>query len=86
MKWFVYVLQCSDGSYYTGVTTDLNRRLKEHNSSNRGAKYTRTRRPVEIIYSLEYEDKSSAQKFEYRFKQLTRKQKEEVINKVKILD
>ena len=86
MKWFVYVLQCSDDSYYTGVTTDLNRRLKEHNSSNRGAKYTRTRRPVEIIYSLEYEDRSSAQKFEYRFKQLTRKQKEEIINKVKILD
>jgi putative endonuclease len=86
MKWFLYVLQCSDGSYYTGVTTDLNRRLKEHNTSKRGAKYTKTRRPVEIIYSLEYEDRSSAQKFEHRFKQLTRKQKEEVINKVKILD
>jgi len=86
MKWFLYVLQCSDGTYYTGVTTDMKRRLKEHNTSNRGAKYTKARRPVKIIYSLEYEDRSSAQKFEYRFKQLTRKQKEEVINKVKILD
>ena len=85
MKWFLYVLQCSDGSYYTGVTTDLNRRIEEHNTSKRGAKYTKTRRPVRMVYSLEYEDRSSAQKFEYKFKQLTRKQKEEVINKVKIL-
>ena len=64
----------------------MKRRLKEHNTSNRGAKYTKARRPVKIIYSLEYEDRSSAQKFEYKFKQLTRKQKEEVFNKVKILD
>ena len=86
MKWFLYVLQCSDDSYYTGVTTDLNRRLKEHNTSNRGAKYTRARRPVKLIYFSEHKDRSSAQKSEYMFKQMTRKQKEEIINKVKILD
>jgi len=86
MKWFLYVLQCSDNTYYTGVTTDIKRRVHEHNTSKRGAKYTKTRRPVKIVYLSEYESRSSAQKSEYRFKQLTRKQKEEVINKVKILD
>ena len=86
MKWFLYVLQCSDGTYYTGVTTNVDRRTKEHNSSKRGAKYTRSRRPTKVIYMTEYNNRSSAQKSEYLFKQLTRKQKEEVINKVKILD
>ena len=86
MKWLLYVLQCSDGTYYTGVTTNVDRRTKEHNSSKRGAKYTRSRRPTKVIYMTEYNNRSSAQKSEYLFKQLTRKQKEEVINKVKILD
>ena len=80
MKWFLYILQCSDGTYYTGVTTDMKRRLHEHNNSNRGAKYTKTRRPVKLIYFSEYESRSSAQKAEYKFKQLTRKQKESIIN------
>tara|TARA_R110000796_G_scaffold99266_1_gene207296 strand:- start:6 stop:257 length:252 start_codon:yes stop_codon:yes gene_type:complete len=80
MKWFLYVLQCADGSYYTGVTTDAERRVNEHNTSKRGAKYTKTRRPVVIIYLSEYESRSSAQKAEYKFKQLTRKQKEEIVN------
>ena len=86
MKWYLYVLQCADNTYYTGTTTDTKRRLEEHNSSSRGAKYTKARRPVKLIYFSEHEDRSSAQKSEYRFKQLTRKQKEEIINKVKILD
>ena len=86
MKWFLYVLQCSDGTYYTGVTTNVDRRAKEHNNSKRGAKYTRSRRPTKVVYMTEYNNRSSAQKSEYLFKQLTRKQKEEVINKVKILD
>jgi putative endonuclease len=80
MKWFLYILQCSDGTYYTGVTTDMRRRLHEHNNSNRGAKYTRTRRPVKLIYFSEHENRSSAQKAEYRFKKLTRTQKKGVIN------
>ena len=78
--WYLYILQCSDGTYYTGVTTNMKRRLHEHNNSNRGAKYTRTRRPVEIVYLSEYDNRSSAQKAEYKFKQLTRKQKEAIIN------
>ena len=80
MKWFLYILQCADGTYYTGVTKDLSRRLDEHNSSNKGAKYTRTRRPVEIVFYSEYENRSQAQKAEHKFKKMTRKQKEAVIN------
>ena len=79
-KWHVYILLCSDGSYYAGVTTDINRRLNEHNCSPKGAKYTKTRRPVKVVYTEVFSDRSSAQKAEYRFKQLTRKQKEKVIN------
>ena len=77
--WFVYVLQCSDGTYYTGVTTDVDRRLDEHNCTSKGAKYTKTRRPVEVVYWKTFKDRSSAQKAEYKFKQLTREQKEEII-------
>ena len=80
MKWYLYVLQCSDGTYYTGVTTDIDRRVNEHNTSNRGAKYTKSRRPTRVVYFLEYDDRSSAQKAEYNFKRLTRKQKKETID------
>ena len=78
-KWFLYVLLCADGSYYTGVTTDTSRRLYEHNHSQRGAKYTRRRRPVNLIYSVSCANRSEAQKAEYKFKKLNRKQKEAVI-------
>ena len=79
-NWHLYVLLCSDGSYYTGITTDIKRRLEEHNTSAKGAKYTKARRPVKVIYTEIFSNRSSAQKAEYRFKQLTRKQKEKVIN------
>ena len=79
MKWFLYVLKCNDGTLYTGGTTNIQRRLKEHNTSARGAKYTKTRRPVNIVYWKPYKDQSSAQKAEYEFKQLTREQKEKII-------
>ena len=79
MNWFLYVLKCNDGTLYTGVTTDIDRRLDEHNASSKGAKYTRTRRPVELVYWMNYEDRSSAQKAEHKFKRLTRKQKEKII-------
>ena len=79
-KWFLYILQCSDGTYYTGITTNIARRLNEHNTSSRGAKYTKTRRPVEVVCWKPFKDRSSAQKAEYKFKQLTREQKEEIIN------
>jgi len=74
--WYMYVVECADGTYYTGITTDLARRVKEHNESKRGAKYTRSRRPVNLIFSDNYYDRSTASKAEYRFKSLTRRQKE----------
>jgi putative endonuclease len=69
------MLKCSDESLYTGITTDLIRRVDEHNNSPKAAKYTRIRRPVELIYYENCEDKSSASKREYEIKQLTRIQK-----------
>jgi putative endonuclease len=75
MKWHVYMLKCSDDTMYTGITTDISRRVEEHNSSLKGAKYTRTRRPAELIYSEQHEDKSSASKREHQIKQLSRIQK-----------
>ena len=77
--WYLYVVRCSDSTLYTGVTTDLKRRLNEHNTSNRGAKYTKTRRPVKLVYYELYQSRSNAQKAEYDFKKLTREQKEKKI-------
>ena len=79
MNWFLYVLKCNDGTLYTGVTTNIDRRLNEHNTSKKGAKYTKTRRPVSLVYWLKFQDRSTAQKAEYRFKQLTREEKEKLI-------
>ena len=82
-SWFVYVVQCSDNTLYTGVTTDVNRRVHEHNTSSRGAKYTKSRRPVKLTYSINFENRSLAQRAESRFKKLTRRQKEEVVKGIK---
>lgn len=78
--WFVYVVRCSDDSLYTGITTNINRRIEEHNTSNKGAKYTRTRRPVKLEYKEIYVDRSTASKREYAIKKLTRKQKLNLIS------
>lgn len=73
--YFVYILQCADNSLYTGITTDLERRIKEHNDSKLGAKYTKIRRPVKLVYSKEFVDRSEASKEESRIKKLSRQQK-----------
>ncbi len=73
--WFVYIVECSDKSLYTGITVDLDRRVLEHNTSNKGAKYTRPRRPVQLVYSETYEDRSSASKRESAIKKLSRSDK-----------
>ncbi len=78
--WVVYILECKDNSYYTGITNDLNSRLAKHNEG-KGAKYTRGRRPVTLIKSWEFPSKSEALKEEYRIKKLTRKQKNALITK-----
>lgn len=80
IMWFVYMIECSDNTIYTGVTTDIERRLSEHNHSNKGAKYTRTRRPVKLLKTFEFETRQMACKEEYRIKQLTKKEKLKLIN------
>lgn len=72
--WYVYIVECSDGSLYTGITTDVNKRIGTHNKG-KGAKYTKTRLPVVLRASFDGFDKSTAAKEEYRIKQLTRKDK-----------
>lgn len=79
--YFVYILQCCDETFYTGITTDLARRVKEHNNSKKGAKYTKIRRPVKLIYSQQFSDRSLASIEEARIKKLTRSQKIDLLNK-----
>ena len=74
-EWYVYILKCADNSLYTGITVDKERRILEHNKSNKGAKYTRSRRPVTLVYFETYENRSSASKRESEIKKLTRSQK-----------
>ena len=72
--WYFYVLSCKDKTLYTGVTTDVDRRIKEHNAK-KGAKYTRSRTPVMLFYFREMKDRSKAQKLESAFKKLSRSKK-----------
>lgn len=73
-NWVVYMLECSDGTIYTGITNNLEKRLKAHNNK-KGAKYTKTRCPVKLLKSFPVESKSAALKLEYKIKQLPRKEK-----------
>ena len=79
-SWFVYIVQCSDGTLYTGVTTDIDRRVLEHNSNNKGAKYTMFRRPVKLLWYTKYSSRSEAQAAEYKLKKLSRKKKLEIVD------
>ena len=79
--YYCYIVQCKDKSFYTGVTTDLKRRVEEHNNSTLGAKYTKGRRPVKLVYSTRRKDKSRAQIEECRIKKLTRAEKIKLIRK-----
>lgn len=76
MPWHTYILICADGTYYTGITTDLKRRIEEHNTSPRGSKYTAARRPTIVIYHEAYETRSLASKREHQIKQMSRGEKE----------
>jgi len=80
----LYILQCADKTLYTGITVDLERRIKEHNDSKLGAKYTRARRPVKLVYSKKFRNRSSASKAESRIKSLSRKKKLELIKNKKL--
>lgn len=78
-KNYTYMVRCRDGSLYTGWTNDLEKRIQAHNQGM-GAKYTKTRRPVELVYYEEYESKIQAMKREYEIKQLPKKKKEEMVS------
>ena len=78
--WTVYILRCADGSLYTGIAKDVVRRVEEHNSNRLlAARYTRSRRPVVLVYQEKAATRSSACKREYRIKQMTRSDKEALI-------
>ena len=80
MQWYVYVLLCADFSFYCGITTNIERRLKQHNGKIKGgAKYTRSKRPCKLLYKESVENRSIATKKEIEFKKLSRKRKEEFL-------
>ncbi len=78
--WHVYMVECADGTLYSGITTDIDRRIKEHNESDKGARYTRAKRPVLLVYSEEHADRSTASKREYELKQLSREEKKKLFS------
>lgn len=78
MPWFIYIVRCQDTSFYTGITTNISRRLKEHNSK-KGAFYTKNKTPVELVYQEAMLNQSEARKREAQIKRLTRKEKLELV-------
>lgn len=76
---YTYMVQCSDGSLYTGWTNCLENRIKAHNTEKSGAKYTKNKRPVKLVYFEAYETKEEAMSREYRIKQMSRKEKLELL-------
>ncbi len=81
--YYLYILKCADTTLYTGITVDLDRRIKEHNTSKLGAKYTSARRPVELVYSKKFRNRSTASKAENRVKGLSREEKLVLISRKK---
>jgi len=86
LSWFVYILECSDQSLYTGITTNVERRLQEHNGDNKkGARYTRARRPVNLVYKVACEDRAKASQLEYKLKNLSRTEKLSLLKQSAVL-
>jgi putative endonuclease len=81
--WHVYMVRCSDRTLYTGITNDLKKRIEAHNSGKEGARYTRSRRPVKLVYSEQVESKSAAAKLEYQLKKLPRLKKDKLVRSEK---
>jgi len=81
MTWTVYIVRCADESLYTGITKELDRRINEHNTDDKkGARYTRARRPVSLVYQENYQNRSQASQREWALKQLTRTEKLQIIS------
>ncbi|QWT84919.1 GIY-YIG nuclease family protein [Chryseobacterium sp. PCH239] len=78
--YYVYIVKCSDNSYYTGFTNDLERRINEHNDGLNSESYTYTRKPVELVFNHEFNDVNQAIRFEKQVKGWSRKKKEAIIN------
>ena len=78
--WLVYILECSDKTLYTGITTNLEKRIEQHNNGQEGAKYTRVRRPVKCVYQEPLKNRSEATKREMAIKKLSRSKKLQLIN------
>ena len=78
-QWYVYILECADDSLYTGITNNLQKRLEQHNAG-KGARYTRARLPVSMVYQESASDRASASKREYCIKQLNRREKQKLIS------
>ena len=79
MTWCVYIIQNDKGHLYTGITTDVERRFKEHSDSKKGAKFFRGRVPVEVVFQKKFKDRSSASRYEAQVKKMKRTQKIELI-------
>ena len=77
-QWNIYIIQCNDGKFYTGITTDIDRRLREHNSGN-GGRFTKYRKPVELVYKEHDVDRAGALKREAEIKKMNRREKLDLI-------
>ena len=75
VDWFVYIIETTKGSFYTGITTDIERRFQEHSSGKKGAKFFRSSSPVSIVFSKKFLNRSLASKYEAKIKKLNRQQK-----------
>ena len=82
--WYTYMVRCNDNSLYTGVTTDLQRRVNEHNGKIKGAKYTKNKQPVTLVYYQTQINRSAACQYEYKLKQLPKKYKEQLVTNFKV--
>jgi len=78
-RWYVYMLRCCDGSLYTGITTDPERRLQEHNHGRRGARYTRTRRPVTLVWTEPQDDRAAATRREHQLRTMATDAKRDLV-------
>jgi putative endonuclease len=79
--YYVYIVRCSDNSLYTGITLDVKRRIAEHNDSKKGARYTKSRRPVTLVHSEMFDSKSDALKREAYIKKLSREEKNTLVSR-----
>jgi putative endonuclease len=79
VNWFVYIIQSEKGHLYTGITTDVERRFKEHANSKKGAKYFRGKVPVEVVFQKTFKDRSTASKYEFLVKKMARADKIKLI-------